>query len=61
MTNHYWYARGYYDGRADGEQSRPDYISEEDKQSYISGYNRGVIDFMTIQEKNNQPEAEEGV
>lgn len=50
----YWYARGYYDGRTEAGQSRPAFISEEDKQSYVSGYNRGVIDFMTIQEENEQ-------
>ena len=50
----YWYARGYFDGRGDGEQSRPEYLSEEDKQAYTSGYNRGVIDFMTMQEDGGE-------
>lgn len=50
----YWYARGYFDGRGVGEQARPDGLSEEYKQAYISGYNEGVTDFMTIQEENEQ-------
>ena len=52
----YWYARGYFDGRGDGEQARPEYLSEEDKQAYISGYNRGVTDFCIIDLKEGEEE-----
>ena len=50
----YWYARGYHDARANGDRSCPEYLSEEDKQAYTSGYNRGFIDFVESDEERDE-------
>ena len=47
-NSNYWYARGYYDGRAEGVESRPDDITDQEKHDYASGYLRGVADFCMI-------------
>lgn len=44
----YWYARGYYDGRADGAEASTDGLSASQAHSYTSGYMRGVTDFCII-------------
>lgn len=52
----YWYARGYYDGRAEGAEASTDGLSELHSASYKAGYMRGVTDFCIID--NNEGEEE---
>lgn len=53
-NSNYWYARGYYDGRANGFEARPDDITDQDKHDYASGYLRGVTDFCLIDETEQE-------
>ena len=44
----YWFARGYYDGRSDGRDQRPDGLADGQKHAYRAGYELGVIDYCEI-------------
>lgn len=47
----YWYAVGYYDGRAKGEfdASMMEYANDSDYQAYKEGYDCGVADYCRIE------------
>lgn len=44
----YWYARGYFDGRTNGEDLCPSNISEFEASAYKSGYETGVADWEEL-------------
>ena len=47
----YTYARGYYDGRAKGEEAPlPNWFNDEERHAYRSGYERGVSDYCEFDE-----------
>ena len=50
----YVYARGYFDGRANGSGNTPlDWMTPEEVGIYAEGYDRGVSDYCQI----DNPEA----
>lgn len=49
--NTYWYARGYFDGRTNGEDLCPDNITESEVFSYKTGFQTGVADWEELDYK----------
>lgn len=48
MNAHYWYARGYYDGRNHGymaDEKLADAMGDQARHSYRMGYDAGVTDY----------------
>ncbi len=43
-TEHYAFARGYYDGRSEGNERNP-YETEPERTMYCDGYEWGVADY----------------
>lgn len=50
--NTYWYSRGYYDGRANGNESCPDGLDDGCRLAYRQGYDAGVMDYCELDEKD---------
>ena len=44
----YWYARGYYDGRAVGVYACPEGIADRYRRQYRLGYDTGVIEHAEL-------------
>jgi len=44
----YWFARGYYDGRAIGTENRPDGLNDAYGYAYRLGYDMGVSDHCDL-------------
>ena len=59
MSTTYWYARGYYDGRSEGNEdyALQSHLMDEDWDAYDRGYEEGVSDYcrMDIVDQPNDP------
>ena len=52
--DHMAYALGYYHGRVNGYESRPEFYKDAEKFWYGEGYQRGVSDYCELDEETNQ-------
>lgn len=56
VSNQYWYARGYFDGRTNGEDICPENITDSEVLSYKRGFETGVADWCDLDEPRQEYE-----